>query len=438
MNGQTQAVKNYLTAFEIIEKQNKNLHPEREKAIQAFAEAGFPDKKNEAWRFTDLSRLLDVDFIPGRPAELNREIKAEIEPYLFTQWKGAQLVFVDGFFSETFSRIPVSPEAVQISTQLSETNTNHTETIPQEDLPKAENAFTLLNTALTRTGVSIRIKKNTNALPIHILSIQTNRAEFSFSMPKNRIHLESGSSLQMIETFVATGETVYFTNAITTIQLDENSRCDYYKMQNESRKANHISGLKAVQERNSVFRAHTLDFGGGLARNNLKAVLNGEGAETVLNGLYLGRGNQHIENHTVIEHAAAHCNSSELFQGILADSSRGVFSGMIHVHRDAQKTDARQSNNCLLLSEEAKIDSKPQLEIYADDVQCSHGATVGQLNEEEIFYLRSRGIGKETARHILTYAFAEKIIEHIDIPELKERAETFFRNKLGEKLHLNK
>ena len=173
-----------------------------------------------------------------------------------------------------------------------------------------------------------------------------------------------------------------------------------------------------------------------MVRNNLTTNLNGSGAEATLNGLYLGTTNQHIDNHTVIEHKMPHCNSSELYQGILAEDSRGVFSGMIHVHPDAQKTDAKQSNNCLLLSDKAKIDAKPQLEIYADDVACTHGATVGQLNEEEIFYLRSRGISEKSARHILTYAFAERIIQHIEIDSLNERVEKLFRTKLAKELQL--
>lgn len=440
MSNRAQAVNNYLTAFEILEKRNneqeKRLLSVRKKAIQGFAELGFPDKKNETWRFTDLSRLIEEPFAPGNPVEASPGLKARIEEYLFPLWEGAQLVFVNGFFMPAFSQVPPPAAEIKISTLFSSDSGVRADFFTEETPPRAEHAFSLLNTALSRDGVSIHIKKNTDAPPVHILSVQTAQSDSSFSMIKNNIHLESGSALKLVETFVALEDSVYFTNTNTTIQLDENSRCDYYKMQKESRRANHISTLNAIQGRDSVFRCYTLDFGGGLVRNNLTAVLNEPGAETVMDGLYLGRGDQHLDNHTVIEHTAPHCVSSELYQGILTDRSRGVFSGMIHVHPDAQKTDARQSNNCLLLSDEAKIDTKPQLEIYADDVQCSHGATVGQLNEEAIFYLRSRGIGEETARHILTYAFAEKIIERIEIPELKERAEAVFRNKLGEELKM--
>ncbi len=440
MSSQTQAVKNYLAAFELLEKQNNgqetNVHPIRKEAIKTFAETGFPGKKNENWRFTDLSGLLAVNFKPGHPAEADKDLQTEIERNLFRNWDGVQLVFVDGYFMDEFSQIPETTDDIQISTLAGSADISFQSAVFGKTQSNGDDAFGLLNTALARDGVSVRVKKNNVAPAVHIISLQTKKAESSFSMLKNTVHLEQGSTLQLIETFVALEDSVYFTNSSLTVTLDENSRCTYYKMQNESRNATHISTLKVVQGRDSVFHSNVLDFGGGLVRNNLMAILNGEGAETVLNGLYLGRGNQHMDNHTVIAHAVPHCNSSELYQGILTDQSRGVFSGMIHVHRDAQKTDARQSNNCLLLSEEAKIDSKPQLEIYADDVQCTHGATVGQLNEEEIFYLRSRGIGKVNARNILTYAFAEKIIEHIEIPELKERAEMVFQNKLGEELKI--
>ena len=441
MSSQTQAVKNYLTAFELIKQQQENgqdstLNQLREKAINKFAETGFPGKKNENWRFTDLSGLLATNFVPGRPAEAEKELKTEIERNMFREWDGIQLVFVDGFFMDEFSLVPKTSDEMQISILAGSTNISSQSTVYGKTQSNGDDAFSLLNTALARDGVTIRVKKNSIAPDVHIISLQTKKSGSSFSMLKNKVHLEQGSTLQLIETFVALEDSVYFTNSNMTITLDENSRCTYYKMQNESRKSTHISTLNVFQGRDSVFHSNELDFGGRLVRNNLTVHLNGEGADTALNGLYLGRGEQHMDNHTVIEHAVPHCNSYELYQGILDDKSRGVFSGMIHVHRDAQKTDARQSNNCLLLSEEAKIDSKPQLEIYADDVQCTHGATVGQLNEEEIFYLRSRGIGKESARNILTYAFAEKIIEHIAIPELKERAETIFQNKLGEKLNI--
>jgi Fe-S cluster assembly protein SufD len=233
----------------------------------------------------------------------------------------------------------------------------------------------------------------------------------------------ANSGLTLVETYAGPENSTYFTNAVTEVVLDDGAALDHYKVQREGRAAFHVATLQVHQDRASHFSSHFISLGGGLVRNEVNAVLDAEGCECTLNGLYLASARQHIDNHTVIDHAKPHCTSHELYKGILAGHARGVFNGKIFVRQDAQKTDAKQTNKTLLLSEDATINTKPQLEIYADDVKCTHGATVGQLDETALFYLRSRGIGLAAARGLLTYAFANDIISRVRVEPIRARLE---------------
>lgn len=433
------AVDQFLTAFNIFEQslnsgKEQPLHAIRKKAIRQFSEKGFPGRKDEEWRFTNVLDQLNKQSLTQASIRNISELRDHVKNALLTNWKGAQLVLVDGVYQAELSEFPAPPKGLSIQPISTNTDPEWLVDTMNASLANEMDAFSLLNSAFFTNGLLIETAPNfEDDFALHILSVNTMPG---FRMHKNMISVAKNSRLTLLESFVSTDEAAYFSNVSTHIDLAENSRLDYYKLQDESPQALHISNLTVQQNADSVFRSQAIDLGGSMVRNNLTTNLNGSGAETTLNGLYLGTGTQHIDNHTVIEHVMPHCNSYELYQGILAEESRGVFSGMIHVHPDAQKTDAKQSNNCLLLSDKAKIDSKPQLEIYADDVACTHGATVGQLNDEEIFYLRSRGISEESARHILTYAFAEKIIQHIAIDTLNERVEELFRQKLAKELQL--
>jgi Fe-S cluster assembly protein SufD len=238
--------------------------------------------------------------------------------------------------------------------------------------------------------------------------------------PRNLIILEKNSKATVIESYVSTVDTAYFTNAVTEMVLDEATALEHCKLQNESLSAFHIAAIHAHLGRNSNLRAHSISTGARISRNNIRTKLAGEGVECVLNGLYLTRQEQLADHHMIVEHAQPHCNSHEYYNGILDGRSRGVFHGRILVRQPAQKTDAKQTNKNLLLSDEATADTKPQLEIYADDVKCTHGATIGQLNDESIFYLRARGIGAERARRMLIHAFAGEIIERIRYAPARE------------------
>jgi len=435
MNTIQNAVEHYQELFRQFSKQqNGNLENTytivREDSLKMLGEKGFPSKKVEAWRFTDLDELLASRFTLAQKTEFDEADSKRIQPFLLEDEQAVQLVFVNGYFSSALSRISNIPEGLSIETLQSDLSAVHSENEAFQ-----ENPFNLLVAAFSREGVHVRVKKNRQVRhPVHILSVSSGSKQASFFAQKNKIVLEAQSELTVIEQHISLEDSAGFQTRHIQMQVEENSRLDYYNFQNENKQFYHFSHADVTLGQNAAFRSHTIDFGGKLVRNNLNVILSGEGADATLNGLYLGNGSQHIDNQTTIVHAIPHCESRELYQGILDNRASGVFSGMVLVKPDAQKTDAQQSNNCLLLSEQAKIDSKPQLEIYADDVKCTHGATVGQLNEEEIFYLRSRGISSENARSILTYAFAEKVIEQIKVVSLKEKVEVAFREKFQEHL----
>ena len=240
----------------------------------------------------------------------------------------------------------------------------------------------------------------------------------------------ANTQAKIVESYVGLDNAVYFTNAVTEIVAGENSVIDHYKLQRESVQAFHVATLQIQQARSTSFSTHSISMGGALVRNDVNAVLDGEGCESVLNGLYLVRGQQHVDNHTTIEHAKPHCSSRELYKGVLDEKARGVFNGRIIVRPGAQKTDSKQTNKNLLLSEEALVNTNPQLEIYADDVKCTHGATIGQLSADALFYLRSRGISLETARNLLTYAFASDITGRIKIEPIRRELENVLFSRL--------
>jgi Fe-S cluster assembly protein SufD len=256
--------------------------------------------------------------------------------------------------------------------------------------------------------------------------------------PRNLIYVEKNSALSVVESYFSAGSGVYFNNPVTELKIEENARLNHVRIQNENTNAYHVGNIFTDQDRNSVYHSTSVTFGGRISRNNYYARLNGEGIETTLNGLYLGHGKQLIDNHTFLDHAKPHCTSHEVYQGILTDKANAVFSGKIMVRQDAQKTDAKQSNNCLILSDDARINSKPQLEIYADDVRCTHGATVGQLNEDAVFYLQSRGIPEKKAKNILTYAYAERVIDGIDSGIIKSRIDELLQKRLEEDINFVK
>jgi Fe-S cluster assembly protein SufD len=287
-----------------------------------------------------------------------------------------------------------------------------------------ELTFTALNTAFLRDGAFVHVRAGAIVeKPIHIVHVATAPEQPRIMFPRNLVVAGKSSQLTVVESYLALEDQVSFTNAVTEIAAGENALVDHYKVLRAGNQAFHIANTQVRQERASNVSSHYIALSGALVRNEARTVFAGEGSECTFNGLYLGRGRQHLDNFTVIDHARAHCTSHELYRGVLDEKARGVFNGKIYVRPDAQKTDAKQTNQVLLLSDDATINTKPQLEIFADDVKCTHGATVGQLEENALFYLRSRGIGLDQARSLLIFAFANDIIQRVKVEAIRAQLE---------------
>ena len=436
----------YITNFELFKQNQDNqsddpIHDLRKTAFNHLLEKGFPTKREEEWRFTDINPILSESFTLADSDNIANIKKSDIAHLTFKNWSGTMLVFIDGQFAEHLSDTNAGQSGLTINSLdfvLKNDQKSLLDTFVEFET-YSENAFSALNTAFIKDGAVIKLEKNVIAdKPIHLLYISTKQNKPQLINPRNLIYLSENSQVALVESHFNLNDGEYFNNPVTEIRIAENARLNHIRIQNESGMAFHIGSIFVDQKQNSHYFSTSLTFGGKIARNNIYTKLDGEGIESILNGLYMGHGDQLLDNHTFIDHAKPRCESHELYQGILTDNANGVFSGKIMVHPDAQKTDAKQSNNCLLLSDEARINSKPQLEIYADDVRCTHGATVGQLNEEGIFYLRSRGISEQQAKNILTYAFVEQVIEGMGIASVRNYVDDIILNRLKEDMNFIK
>lgn len=400
----------------------------RKSAMKRFTELGFPTTRNEDWKFTNVAPIAKFPFAVKLAASSEKDglTVATLERAAYTIGDATQLVFVNGSYAPELSSLRSLPDGVRV-TSLAAALHAHGDLLERHLARYAafqDYAFTALNTAFLGDGAFIHLPRGTTVeAPIHLLFVTTAAAEGTVSHPRNLILAEAESQVTLVESYVGLEEEVYFSNAVTEIVASKGSVLDHYKVQRESREAFHVATLKVHQQYGSSFSSHYLGFGGALVRNEVRAALDDEGCECTLNGLYLGADQQHLDNHTVIDHAKPRCASHELYKGILDGKAHGVFNGKIFVHQDAQKTDAKQTNKTLLLSDDAVINTKPQLEIYADDVKCTHGATVGQLDADAIFYLRSRGVGHQEARSLLTFAFANDIISRVKVEAIRTRLE---------------
>jgi Fe-S cluster assembly protein SufD len=416
----------YLQNFARLERNGAAHGPPRlgrlrREALDRFNELGFPTLNDEEWRFTNVAPLTRIAFRPAAPGRA-RLTPEQTRRAAFGTDGGSRLVFVNGHFARALSSVRGLPQGVVVA-GLAETLDAHPDWAEPHLARHArfeQNAFTALNTAFLRDGAFVSIPKNTGvAEPIHLVFLAGPCAEPTVAHPRNLVVAGAHSQATVLESYVGLEEGVYFTNGVTEIVLGDGAVIDHSKVQRESKAAFHVATTQFHQDKGSRFTSHAIALGGGLVRNDVNVVLDAEGCECTLNGLYLAGGRQHIDNHTRIDHAKPRCASHELYKGILDGQAHGVFNGKIYVHQDAQKTDAKQTNKTLLLSADAVINTKPQLEIYADDVKCTHGATIGQLDEEAVFYLRSRGVGREEARRLLTYAFANDIVSRIQVGSLR-------------------
>ena len=424
----------YVSTFARLEKELTAGHwswtrPIRKSAIERFAELGFPTSKLEEWKFTSVAPIAKLAFQPARlePNGLTLEdlASAPLADVAFGTCCH-RLVFVNGHFSVELSSVDALPEGARV-TSLSAALRNNAALIEPHLARYAsynDRAFVALNTAFMQDGAFVEIPKGLVLdKPVYLIFVATECEVPTVVYPRNLIVAGSGSQAQIIESYISLSDNVHFTNAVTEVVAGENSVVEYYKLQHESERAFHIGAVQVHQDRNSNFTSHTVTLGGGLVRNDLNAVLQGSGIECSLNGLYVTSGRQHVDNHTVIDHCRPHGTSHELYKGILGGKSSAVFNGSIVVRKDAQKTDARQSNKNLLLSEGATINSKPQLEINADDVKCTHGTSIGHLDEDSLFYLRSRGVDPDEARTVLTYGFANDVLNRMKLDAIRVRLE---------------
>jgi len=398
------------------------LQETRKGAIRRFEAIGFPTLKMEDWKRTDVRPITRIPFKVDPSQDPPRIPGDLIEAYTFGVLKCSQLVFVNGHFAPKLSYLRWLPDGVRVRSlgELLQRRPRDLEPHLGRIARVDKSAFTCLNTAFMQDGAFVHIPKGRVVEePIHLLFVSSSRPEPTVSYPRNLVLMEAESQATIIESYVGLDKGVYLTNAVTEIRVGDGAVLDHYKMQRESEAAFHVSETAIHQDRSSNVASNSMSLGGGLVRNDIDTRFQGEGSGLDLNGLYFLHGQQHCDNHTFIDHATPNCSSRELFKGILDGRSRGIFYGKILVRQDAQKTNARQTNKNLLLSKEAFADSTPGLEILADDVKATHGSTVGQLDENAVFYLRSRGIPEETARAMLTYAFAAELINQVKVASMR-------------------
>lgn len=427
-----------INSYDIFEKslngQSKTpFHKLRKEALTKFEKADFPNLKNEEWRYTNLSPLLKHDF-NALPAEVQLN-KEELKSFLFDDSFKHVMVFVNGRFTREFSKLNNLPEGIEVKNIAEAVEENNP--LIEKHLGKYalndEQIFTALSTAFTTEGAFIQVKKNAVIEDaIHLLFITDARNEKILAQPRNLFVAEENSQASVLEHFISVSDDIYFNNIVTEVVVEENAFFDHVKLQEESKKAFHIYRMEIDQELSSNFASHAISLGAEISRNDVNAKFNDKGGECTLNGLFMIDDTQLCDTHTLIDHAKPHCNSHEHYKGVLDGNSRGVFNGKVIVRPDAQKTNAFQENNNIILSNEALINTKPQLEIFADDVKCSHGATIGQLDKDAMFYLKSRGIGEDIGRGILLHAFASDVVRTIKVEPVKEYIEEILSKKFNQ------
>jgi Fe-S cluster assembly protein SufD len=430
-----------LAAFECLEKAasvrgSPWLRSLRTSGISYFAELGYPSAAQEEWRFSNPALLAEFPFQPTISPSPDLPSAAALDSFGFPALRACRLVFVDGQFVSELSTLPPLPSGVILGS-LSRAVTDHAALV-ESALGRAArhetDAFAALNTAFIQDGAFVHIPPGlTLDTPVHLLFVASRHGVVI--QPRNLILARAQSSLHVIEDYVSLTDGAGFTNSVTEILAGRAARVEHVKLQRENLASLHVATIEARQHRDSQVLSHSLSLGARFARNNIHLRFEGEGANSLLNGLYLASGEQLVDHHTLADHATPHCSSHEFYHGILGGHAKGVFNGKIVVRQDAQKTDAKQTNRNLLLSREATIHTKPQLEILADDVKCTHGATVGQLDEEAVFYLRSRGLSEPQARQMLIGAFAGAVLNRLEVEPIRAEIEGWLTARLAQ-LHL--
>ena len=395
----------------------------RRAALAEFQSVGFPTTRNEDWHFTSVTPIAERTFRAPKPAAAHTP--AEILGLVTGDAAWPRAVFVNGRFDAALSslggldgaKVATLSSALRDMPDFVATHLGRLATFDRQ-------AFTAFNTAFAQDGLVVRVPKGVKvAAPLHVIHVADAQAAGSMLHPRLLVVVEPLAEFAVVESFVALKGTEYLTNAVAEVFVGNGARVHHYKVQQEARDAFHVGTVQATQGRDSLFHSFSYAAGAALSRTNIYTTLLGEAAEVRLNGLYLVDGSQHADHQTFVEHIAPACASRELYKGVLDGEAHGVFNGKVFVDPEAQKTDGKQTNHALLLSPDARVDTKPQLEIFADDVKCTHGATVGRLDEMALFYLKSRGVGAENARALLTYAFAAEVLETVEVDALREGLE---------------
>lgn len=419
-------------AFENIVDVEHPVHDVRMAAIKSFEEKGFPSKKEEAWKYTSLKGLQKIDFSIFPKEENTLEYK-DVKRYFLHEIDSYKIVFIDGIYSSYLSE--TTHDGVDIclmSAALTKPMYKQVIDVYFNKIASKDESLTSLNTAFSKEGAYIYIPKNKMPKkPIEILHFSTGNEASLMLQPRNLVVVEENAEVQIIERHQSLTTNEVLTNAVTEIYAAKSAIVDFYKIQNDAATASLIDNTYIDQKDKSVVKVHTFSFGGKLTRNNLNFFQNGEYIDSTMKGVTILGEKQHVDHHTLVHHIEPNCESHQDYKGIYGDSSTGVFNGRIIVDKRAQKTNAFQQNNNILVSDRASINTKPQLEIFADDVKCSHGCTIGQLDEDALFYLQTRGIPKKEARALLMYAFANNVLATVRIPELKVRINKLIAKKLG-------
>lgn len=430
MNFKEKLLSSYIALEDYLDYDSP-IHEVRNKAIKIFDEKGFPTRKEEAWKYTSINALLKPDYTIVSNKEKNVETE-QVRKYFLHEIDTYKIVFIDGVYSAFLSETTHdSVDVCLLSSALAKSQYQPVVEAYFNKIAKSD-GLTALNTAFTREGAYIHIPAHKEVRkPIEIINFSTGNEAAMFLQPRNLIVVGENAHVQIIERHQSLSENKTLTNSVTEIFAEKRAYVDYYKIQNDELTASLIDNTYISQERESICHVHTFSFGGNLVRNNLNFYQKGERCDSTMKGITILGQKQHVDHNTLVHHTAPNCESHQDYKGLYGGHSTGVFNGKILVDKIAQKIDAFQQNNNILIDDKATINTKPQLEIFADDVRCTHGCTIGQFDEEALFYLRSRGIGQKEANALLMYAFANTVLESVKIPEVKKRVNKLIANKIG-------
>ncbi|WP_298779491.1 Fe-S cluster assembly protein SufD [uncultured Polaribacter sp.] len=410
---------------------NSDIHNIRTKALENFDKVGFPTKKLEAWKYTSLNSVLKNDFSIFPNKEVSIEL-SDVKKYFIHDIDTYKIVFIDGKYSSFLSEtIHDTIDVCLMSSALKKAKYKPVIENYFNKVAKQDN-LTSLNTAFASEGAYINIPRNVEVeKPIQIINFTTGSEVATMTQPRNLIVVEENAHVQIIERHQSLTSNAVLSNVVTEIFSAKNSTVDVYKIQNDNINASLVDNTYVDQKSNSVVSVHTFSFGGNITRNNLNFYQNGEHIDSILKGITILEGKQHVDHHTLVHHIEPNCESHQDYKGIYNERSTGVFNGKVIVNKEAQKTNAYQQNNNVLVSDKATVNAKPQLEIFADDVKCSHGCTIGQLDDDALFYMQQRGIPEKEGKALLMFAFANTVLESVKIPEVKQRITKLIAQKLG-------